>query len=590
MPRPKRERRERTDDWQQVKQWTLWPEQEAYEMVRPIVLYGQTAGERAKETGTNERTLDRKADRFVAYGMASLFPDAAFRASDEDRRELPPPIRQAIVDLKAEFPAFRPHEIATICFARFGRQPSHHTVQQVVATGPPPSITGRRYPPYSQIPDQVERRLAIIRLHIEGWNTKTIAAYLQTTRRLVHETLQRWIDEGVKGLESQSHAPKHPARKVTLEAVNEVRKRQENPLLGEYRMHAALKQIGFDLSPATCGRIMQMNRRLYGLETPARASKPKKEMPFKAQFRHELWSIDVRYIEKHRIPEIKGPVYVVSVLENYSRAVLSSAISRTQDTYAYLQVLRSALKLHGTPKAIVTDGGAIFTAKQAMQVYRFLSIRKERIEAGKPWQNYIESMFSVQRRMVDYRFEQAETWADLLLAHEQWAADYNYQDHFAHEQRQDGRHSPAAVLGWVQGTVYPGRVLSRVFYATQFTRTLDHSGYVRFRRWRFYGERGLARKEVAVWVYQGTLQVEYQAVELSKYRVTLEEDRKHIREVKNARLSTTHFQSPQLSLFESGPDDWLLFLKLPNYAPRKRRKQVTSFQLSLFDEMQVKQA
>jgi transposase InsO family protein len=246
----------------------------------------------------------------------------------------------------------------------------------------------------------VERRLAIIRLYIEGWNTKTIAAYLQTTRRLVQETLQRWIDEGVKGLEPRSHAPKHPARKVTLEAVNEVRKRQENPLLGEYRMHAALKQIGSDLSPATCGRIMQMNRRLYGLETPARAPKPKKEMPFNAQFRHEFCSIDVRYIEKHRIPDIKGPVYVISVLENYSRAVLSSSLSRTQDTYTYLQVLRSALKRHGIPKAIVTDGGAIFTAKQAVQVYRFLGICKERIEAGRPWQNYFESMFSVQYRTV----------------------------------------------------------------------------------------------------------------------------------------------------------------------------------------------
>jgi transposase len=587
MPKLKRQRRERTDDWPLVKQYTLWPEQEAYELIRPIVLYGETAGERSRETGANERTLDRKADRFVASGMASLFPDAALRSSDEDRRELPPPIRQAIGDLKAEFPAFRPHEIATICFARFGRQPSHHTVQQVLAAGPPPSITGRRYLPYSQMPDQVERRLAIVRLHVVGRNTTSIAAYLQTTRRLVHETLQRWVDEGVKGLEHKSHAPKHPARKVTLEAINEVRKRQENPLLGEYRMHTALKQLGFDLSPATCGRIMQMNRRLYGLDSPARTPKPKKAMPFKAQFRHEFWSIDVRYIEKHRLSDINRPVYVISVLENYSRAVLASSISRTQDTYAYLQVLRSALKRHGIPKAIVTDGGAIFTAQQAIQVYRFLGIRKERIEAGQPWQNYIESMFSVQRRMVDYKFEQAETWADLLRAHEQWVQDYNYQDHFAHEKRQDGRHSQAAVLGWVQGTLYPEQVLDRVFYATQFTRQLDQSGYIRFRRWRFYGERGLARKEVAVWVYQSMLQVEYQAVELSKYGIVLEEDRKRIRAVKHARIVETHFQSPQLSLFGLGPDEWVRFLRLPAAAPRKRPRQVTAIQPQLFDAPQA---
>ena len=31
----------------------------AYELVRPVVLWGETAAERAKETGENERTIDR---------------------------------------------------------------------------------------------------------------------------------------------------------------------------------------------------------------------------------------------------------------------------------------------------------------------------------------------------------------------------------------------------------------------------------------------------------------------------------------------------------------------------------------------------
>ncbi len=37
--------------------------------------------------------------------------------------------------------------------------------------------------------------------------------------------------------------------------------------------------------------------------------------------------------------------------------------------------------------------------------------------------------------------------------------------------------------------------------------------------WRFYGERGLAHQQVTVWVYEGTLKLEHQAVTLSKYRV-----------------------------------------------------------------------
>jgi hypothetical protein len=41
--------RERTDEWAKIKQWTLWPEQELYEAIRPLVLFHETAGERAKE-------------------------------------------------------------------------------------------------------------------------------------------------------------------------------------------------------------------------------------------------------------------------------------------------------------------------------------------------------------------------------------------------------------------------------------------------------------------------------------------------------------------------------------------------------------
>jgi putative transposase len=49
-----------------------------------------------------------------------------------------------------------------------------------------------------------------------------------------------------------------------------------------------------------------------------------------------------------------------------------------------------------------------------------------------------------------------------------------------------------------------------------------------------------------------------------------QEDNKHIKEVKNPRLIETGYQSPQLKLWTLGPDEWLLFLKLPDYAARKK--------------------
>ena len=104
MPGPKRSRRERTDEWASIKQWTLWPEQELYEQIRPLVLFGETAGERAKEIDVPQRTLSRKADEFERSGMQSLFSSGEQGGERETGRTLPPEIRQLIVELHAELP------------------------------------------------------------------------------------------------------------------------------------------------------------------------------------------------------------------------------------------------------------------------------------------------------------------------------------------------------------------------------------------------------------------------------------------------------------------------------------------------------
>lgn len=84
--------------------------------------------ERASETGTPERTLCRRLGRFEGEGMEGLFGSEAAR-----RKRLPHALRRLIVDLKAEYPAFSPNEIANACYVRFGRRPDRKTVVGVPA-------------------------------------------------------------------------------------------------------------------------------------------------------------------------------------------------------------------------------------------------------------------------------------------------------------------------------------------------------------------------------------------------------------------------------------------------------------------------
>lgn len=576
MPFRKRPRVEPTDDWAQLNLQLAWPEQISYELIRPVVLFGCSPAERAQQTGVPERSIYRRADRFDAEGMASLFAPRRPAAP----RAVPPHIRRAIVELKAEYPAFRPHELARICYARFDRWPSPHTIKKVLADEPLPVLLGRRFPPYAEISEPTERRLAVVRLHLEGWPSGCIAGYLQISRPTVYAAVRRWWGEGLLGLDEQSRAPKQPARKADLAVMNAIRKLQVNPELGEFRMHAALLQHGIELSPRTCGRILALNRKLYELPGPAKQPHEPQPMPFKASYRHQYWTVDLRYLD-HQLDD--DNVYCISILENYSRAILASGLSRTQDLTAFLIVLFAAVRQHGAPAALISDSGSIFLAKEARRIYRALQIKKEQIALRQPWQSYIETTFKIQRRMADWSFGQATSWTELREAHDRWVADYNYQVHWAHREREDGRRSPAEVLSWVTGAVYPDEELRRLF-AVRFARRLDQQGYVRFRHWRIYGERGLADEQGAVWLYGENLTVHFAMEPLAQYKVTYERGQQGLKTVTESRLFETPFTSPQLALWELGLDDWHRVLRLPEYAPRRSQRPSALVQLPLFPD------
>jgi len=564
------------EEWQDLRTRCPWPEQQRYEVLRSVVLFGHSPAERALETGVPRASLYRRIRRFKELGMVSLFTDVT---ADErpSRPNLPPDMRQFIVDLKAEHPPFRPNEIATICALKSGRRPSPHTVQRVLADGPPPSRTTRRYPPYHQIADPADARHAVVTLHYEGWNSKSIAAYLKTSRQTVHAILRRWVEEGRFGLDDKAPGPKPGVRKAGFRAVAAIKTLQKNALLGEFRVSAALKQMGIQVPPRTCGRIMAHHRALYGLGQQTKEPKEKKPMPFAASRRHEIWTTDIRYLDT---PLLGQQAYCVTLLDNFSRAIVASIVSPTQDQTAYLKVLRDAVRDHGSPERLVSDGGGVFKSNAATAVYAALGIEKEQIAKRQPWMSYIESNFGVQRRMADYAFAQVASWPELRAVHDQWVTDFNWQDHWAHRQRQDGRHAPAEVLGFVHGRVWTSVDLDRAF-RFRSGRTIDRHGYVRYANWRLYGERALVGQPAVVWRCGDNVLIEHQDIPLTQFTVDVVADTRLIRAVKEARLFETPFVSPQPFLPDLGDVEWLLAVRMRRSA-RCRQREVTGTQERLF--------
>jgi hypothetical protein len=234
-------------------------------------------------------------------------------------------------------------------------------------------------------------------------------------------------------------------------------------------------------------------------------------------------------------------------MDNHSRCILASAVTKTQDLASYLSVLYAAVERYDSPEALVADGGGVFRARQARAVYEALGIAKHEIERGRPWHNYVETTFNVQRRMADCHFARAESWPVLVEAHGRFVEDYNAQAHFAHQ--------------------------GRAFFSARFVRVLDSLGYTCFRRWRIYGEEALAGREAALWLATESLTVEHAGESLSRYEVRIEPESGELRSVARSRLFENYhgLRRPQRRLFALdflGEGGWLKALKLRGYVAR----------------------
>jgi putative transposase len=572
----KRPRIEHTEDWQELLPLFRWPEQVEYERIRHPVLFGDPVAERAEETGVSESTLRRRIGRFEDEGMEGLFATDTAR-----KRKLPPNIRRLIVDLKAEYPPFNLNEMANVVRACFGRKPDVRSVGRVLDEEAIPLKLERNRPRYHEMEDPGQGRAAVLELRVDGWTAKSIAGYLGIGRSTVYKFLKRFKEEGLEGLKDKPHGRPAGVRKVNLAAIEEVRKLAQNPEIGAFRVHAALKQKGFNLSRTTCGRILAQVREIYGYEKPKSGGGARKPMPFAASRHHEYWTADVRYLDMLDESLLaEGMVYAITIMENYSRAVLASSVTRRQDLGAFLAVLYRAVQEYGPPEAFITDSGSIFLANRAQTIYRALGIRKLEVEKGRPWQSYLETAYNVQRRMADHYFAKAGNWSELLAEHDRWMHDYNLQEHYAHHHRKEGRRSPSEVLSWVKRPRYQEEDLARAFFSARHTRTLDGLGYLTLQRFRLYAEEGLAGQQVTVWVQEDSLTVEYGGEALSRYEVECDppvgvSSVGRLRGVRGHTLFETSIILPQLRLFDLGEalgeEGWMKAIKLDEYAPRQPR-------------------
>jgi putative transposase len=136
------------------------------------------------------------------------------------------------------------------------------------------------------------------------------------------------------------------------------------PFYGIRRMTAWLQQEGYAVNHKRVGRLL----RQMGLE--AIYPKPRLSVPGEPARRYpyllrglpieranQVWSTDITYV---RMP--RGFLYLVAILDWYSRYVLAWELSNTLDTAFCLAALDRALA-HATPTIFNSDQGVQFTSQ-----------------------------------------------------------------------------------------------------------------------------------------------------------------------------------------------------------------------------------
>jgi putative transposase len=136
------------------------------------------------------------------------------------------------------------------------------------------------------------------------------------------------------------------------------------PFYGSRRMVAVMRRDGLVVNRKRVRRLM----RVMGLEAiyqkpntseghPAHKKYPYLLRNLVIDRPNQVWCADITYI-----PMAKGFVYLVAVMDWFSRRVLSWRVSIGMDSDFCVEALKEAMEKHGKPEIFNTDQGVQFTS------------------------------------------------------------------------------------------------------------------------------------------------------------------------------------------------------------------------------------
>jgi putative transposase len=159
-------------------------------------------------------------------------------------------------------------------------------------------------------------------------------------------------------------APVDPDELALMKRMDEIFTKW--PFYGSRKLLAELCGEGFVVNRKRVQRLMRVMglEAIYQKPNTSRKHPDHKIYPYllrKLVIDHanQVWCADITYI-----PMAQGFVYLVAIMDWFSRRVLAWRVSITMDAEFCVEALLEALDLYGTPEIFNTDQGAQFTGSQ----------------------------------------------------------------------------------------------------------------------------------------------------------------------------------------------------------------------------------
>jgi transposase InsO family protein len=303
-----------------------------------------------------------------------------------------------------------------MAFWNRGKKEKEETATPVVARRRSGN-SGNRFP--------VEVKVLAARARESGLGRKEVADLIGASLYTVDKWHQMYQEGGPEALLSQSSSPS--TRRICSELERRIETyRRENPEAGVRRIRDELRrEEGLAVSAETVRRVV--NEAGLGNAPPDSKRRPLQERRFEREVPNAMWQIDIFTFELKRMYR----VYLVGIIDDHSRYIVSHGLFRQQTADAVLEVVRGAIGQWGAPREILSDNGRQFVAWRGKTKFQKV-LRRQGVQHVRSAPHHPMTLGKIERfwRTIWDEFLSDAVFASFADASQRlshWIAYYNHQ-------------------------------------------------------------------------------------------------------------------------------------------------------------------